>query len=386
MKPPEFYEGREQTYLKHFFLEKYLERVAYNILSFRNEFVFVDGFAGPWKSSNDALEDTSFVIALDQLRKIKDAKETQGKTAEMRCFFNEKNSTAFRELRKAAQSVTDIAVTATCQDFEELVPEIIRFIGKSFSLTFIDPTGWTGFSLNMIEPLLRLPGEALINLMFDHVNRFIESPNSTTAKSLDALFGDSDWYQEVERKCMEGEDREDAILAVYCERIRTSGNFEHVTSTRVLKPLSDRSYFHLIYATRHWKGLVEFRNVEKQAIDEQERVRDGAKLASKVAHTGQTEMFGTESGRVGPPSYAQKRTRQLELAATKARRLIAGAGVVKYEALLGEILEMPLVWESDIKAWLQDWVRDGTIRLPDLRGRERTPKTGHDLVWAATYE
>lgn len=35
MKPPEFYRGREQTYIKHFFLEKYLERVAWNISSFR---------------------------------------------------------------------------------------------------------------------------------------------------------------------------------------------------------------------------------------------------------------------------------------------------------------------------------------------------------------
>ena len=33
MRPLEFYRGREQTYVKHFFLEKYLERVAYNILS-----------------------------------------------------------------------------------------------------------------------------------------------------------------------------------------------------------------------------------------------------------------------------------------------------------------------------------------------------------------
>ncbi len=68
MKPPEFYRGREQTYLKHFFLEKYLERVAWNILSFRDEFVYVDGFSGPWKSEDEALEDTSFMIALNQLR------------------------------------------------------------------------------------------------------------------------------------------------------------------------------------------------------------------------------------------------------------------------------------------------------------------------------
>ncbi len=68
MKSPESYRGREQTYIKHFFLEKYLERVAWNIFSFRDEFVYVDGFSGPWKSEDETFEDTSFVIALKQLR------------------------------------------------------------------------------------------------------------------------------------------------------------------------------------------------------------------------------------------------------------------------------------------------------------------------------
>jgi len=79
MKSPEFYRGREQTYLKHFFLEKYLERVAWNILSFRDEFVYVDGFSGPWKSEDEALEDTSFMIALNQLRKVRQGLKERGR-------------------------------------------------------------------------------------------------------------------------------------------------------------------------------------------------------------------------------------------------------------------------------------------------------------------
>jgi hypothetical protein len=50
VKSPEYYRGREQTYLKHFFLERYLERVAYNIGWSAPEFVYVDGFSGPWRS------------------------------------------------------------------------------------------------------------------------------------------------------------------------------------------------------------------------------------------------------------------------------------------------------------------------------------------------
>ncbi len=54
MRPPEFYEGREQTFVKHLFLERYLEQVAFHVLWFRDDFVYVDGFSGPWRSEDCA--------------------------------------------------------------------------------------------------------------------------------------------------------------------------------------------------------------------------------------------------------------------------------------------------------------------------------------------
>jgi hypothetical protein len=67
VKTVEYYRGREQTYLKHFFLEKYLERVTYVIGYSYPEFVYVDGFSGPWRSQSEAFEDTSFMIAINRL-------------------------------------------------------------------------------------------------------------------------------------------------------------------------------------------------------------------------------------------------------------------------------------------------------------------------------
>ena len=46
MKSPEYYKGKEQTYLKHFFLEQYLETVALHIGYAQSEFVYVDCFSG----------------------------------------------------------------------------------------------------------------------------------------------------------------------------------------------------------------------------------------------------------------------------------------------------------------------------------------------------
>lgn len=36
--------------------------------------VYVDGFAGPWQSANEELEDTSFGIALNALHRAKEAR------------------------------------------------------------------------------------------------------------------------------------------------------------------------------------------------------------------------------------------------------------------------------------------------------------------------
>ena len=49
MKEVAYYKGKEQTYLKHFFLERYLETVAFHIGYSHREFVYVDCFSGPWR-------------------------------------------------------------------------------------------------------------------------------------------------------------------------------------------------------------------------------------------------------------------------------------------------------------------------------------------------
>ena len=184
MKPPEFYRGREQTYLKHLFLESYLEKVAYNIGSFDDDFVYVDGFSGPWKSADEEYGDTSFVIALQKLRQVRDGLRNASRNMKIRCLFIEKNGERFEELQGAISKVSDITVKALHGEFETRLPDIIRFIGRSFSLVFIDPTGWTGFSLANIKPVLQLRGEVIINFMYDFINRHIENPQPEIISTL----------------------------------------------------------------------------------------------------------------------------------------------------------------------------------------------------------
>jgi len=60
------YEGREQTLVKHFVLNAYLERFAHIIGFWADTITYVDCFSGPWRSRSPDLRDTSFAIARDE--------------------------------------------------------------------------------------------------------------------------------------------------------------------------------------------------------------------------------------------------------------------------------------------------------------------------------
>lgn len=379
MKPVESYRGREQTYLKHFFLERYLERVAYVIGYSHPEFVYVDGFSGPWKSEDEQFADTSFMIAIEKLREVRDGLARAGKRPRVRCLFVEKDRTAFKELEGAISEVADIEVKALHGTFESVIPDILSFVGRSFSLVFIDPTGWTGFGLSTIQPILQLKGEVLVNFMFDYVNRFLKHPSFEIESSIDEVFGGPVWRDGIDL----GVGRESAIVDIYRERLRSSGGFPYVTSTRILQPIAERSYFYLVYGTRHVKGLLEFRGVEKRFVSEQERVRVDAKRTNRVERSGQHELFDSATP-VGPPSFEDERSAQLDALAAEIRKFMCVRRSIRYDDVLAALLERPLLWESDIKGLVAKMQRDGKLDVEGLKARERTVKWGQGHVLVAT--
>lgn len=365
MKSIEYYRNREQTYLKHFFLERYLERVGFNICSFKGDFVYVDGFSGPWKSRDEQFEDTSFMIAIQELRKVREGIAKHGRRPPtIRCVFVEKDPKVFRELQHAVQGITDIEITPIPGEFEQVIPEVLKSIRQSFSLVFIDPTGWTGFGLQRITPILQhVPGEVILNFMFDYINR-------SFGVSFDDLFGGAGWDRSMP---------EEATIQLYSERMKVAGRFNHVTSTRILNPTSDRTYFYLVYGTRHWKGLLEFRKVEKRFAEEQELVRLTAKQQKRIDKTGQTEMFSDAVLSTTPRSLDQERQDQKEQALLRLKELLRRNDRIQYEEVLGSLLELPLVWQSDINEMIMT-LKGKELEVEGLQPRERTPKPGHWIV------
>jgi three-Cys-motif partner protein len=76
---PNLYVGREQTRVKHEILRRYLVRFAHIVGSRWDTISYVDGFSGPWRSQSERREDTSFSIAIEQLRHARSTIDPDGR-------------------------------------------------------------------------------------------------------------------------------------------------------------------------------------------------------------------------------------------------------------------------------------------------------------------
>jgi len=391
MSKEELYPGREQTLVKHIILENYLERFAHIIGHRWDTITYVDCFSGPWKSRSLKLEDTSFSIALAELRRARKThadptKVKNPKVLKLRCFFLEKDKAAYAKLDEFARSASDAEVRTRHATFEDSIANIHEFVRaggqNSFAFLFIDPTGWTGFPMETIAPLLRIqPGEVLVNFMTSFIRRVIESPDEATQASLDELFGR---HVPKERfKLLSGIDLDDALAEEYSRSIASVGDFKFVRTAIVLHPQIDKTHFHLIYATRHPKGVEVFKAAEKSAMKAMETARADAKQRKRET-SGQQDLF--ESDVLDSSHYDWLRERYTSRARQRVLAMMQAQPKVAYDDAWDSALTDPLVWESDLKTWIDEWRTEGLVRIPELVGRESVAKRGksHMLVWCGS--
>jgi three-Cys-motif partner protein len=139
------------------------------------------------------LSDTSFQIAINELRKVRDDLRGREINLTLRCLFVEIDDEAFFRLQEYVNKINDIQIKLIHGSFEDTIPEIVQFAkadNNMFTFTFIDPTGWKGFRMNNIRPLLKLPSsEVLINFMTDFIIRFIDDKRQEIKDTFIDLFG-----------------------------------------------------------------------------------------------------------------------------------------------------------------------------------------------------
>lgn len=375
------YAGKEQSQVKHEILRHYLERFAQIIFSKWESITYIDGFSGPWNSVSSDLRDSSFSIAVHQLRMAKASNRQRGKSVRARCFFVEQDTKAFATLDEFSKRQSDIDVQCRNSSFEDAIPEILSFLRAdpgTFAFTLIDPTGWTGFALDRIRPLLTtVPGEVLVNFMTSHITRYIDVPAVRT--QLIDMFGSAIPLAKI--GALRGLDRTDACVEEYCEALKATGSFAFVCPAMVLQPTRDRPHFHLIYATRKPQGLTVFKDAERKAMGFMEQARAAASQRQKST-AGQRQLFDAKEM---PPSqyYFDLRNRYLNRSKHSVQVQLQAEERMSYDEAWSLSLVRPLVWESDLKDWISTWQREGVVTIDGLKPRERVCKRGkgHFLVW-----
>lgn len=370
------YEDREQTEVKHRILERYLEAFAPIVGSWAADIAYVDCLAGPWRSASPNLTDTSFARAIGTLRQARLALRLRGKTPSFRCLLIELDVVAFRRLEEYGAAVEDVEVTTKNWDFAAHIPEIVAFAKErrnSFPFIFIDPTGWELATIDLIRPLLQLnPGEVLINLMTSWITRFLSDPS----KGFDRLFG----QEEVERiRSLPAEQQEEELVRTYAGAVRRAGGFKYVCNLPVMKPDQDAFHFHMVYGTRHAKGVEVFKSMEQTVIPFMHRTRAAAQARRRLERTSQPGLFGAEA------TYREQKfslLRQNNLAAAKSAvaAMLERQADTLYDDIWAESMQYAAVMEEDVRNWIDEWDKQGKIKIENMQAGRRVVQRGKNIT------
>ena len=344
------YTDREQTQAKHFILRGYLQELAFKVLR-HWDIVYIDGFSGPWESTRDDLLDTSFMIAIGVLKEAQRIIETQtGLRRRIRCFFSEENAAAYHKMASAVAAYhkpsEKFEIKTFHGKFVEAVGEIRPFIGRSFPLVFIDPTGWTGYPFAKIAPLF-VSGkcEVLINFMYEHVNRFLTHPDPKIIASLDPILGGPGWQGRLDPAMKPGP----AVEKLFRETLQAAGKFAFVVSTRIDKSTQERPHFFLAYGTKDRAGLKAFREVEYSALRTHARSRSAAMVRKREEKHGNRDLFADHEADLREASVDDLVNEQKGLAKERLLQLLGEEGPQLFSRVVEVLLQAFMLRETDVK-------------------------------------
>jgi three-Cys-motif partner protein len=313
------YQGRQPAYVKHTFMDKYLPALIGRVGNYTfDSFVYVDGFAGPWRSTaGEKFDDTSFGIALKHMTALKEAFAVRDRQVHMKAILVEKDDATFAALEKAVASYPAIECLPLQGEFEDQIPRIQSEIPRdAFSFVLVDPKGFP--DMERVFPLLARPNsEALINFMFDFANRFAGTELIPALEKWLSSDGDTTWRAEVD--ALAKIDRENRLEELAVEKLRREARYAFSPVISVDKPLQDRTLYKLIFLTRHPNGLEVFRAGENAALQAQASSRTKSKAAAREEKTGMGDFFGAQSDVPNDRSSVRLRVGEAEA----RRRLIA---------------------------------------------------------------
>lgn len=264
-----FNEQKEQSSIKARIVEKYFWAWAKVItatlgriekqtnLQYKQKIAYIDLFAGPGRYQ-DGSESTP-------LRVLETAIKEPELQDRLLTLFNDADENNTQSLQEAINSITNInkLKNQPIVKNHEVGEEIVKAFDENRlvpTLFFVDPWGYKGLSLQLINSVVRNWGcDCIFFFNYNRINMGLG--NKVVKLHMDSLFGEerSETLRE-QLKLMLPHERELTIVEAICEALKEMGG-EYVLPFCFKQESGKRTSHHLIFVSKHVKGYEIMKDI-----------------------------------------------------------------------------------------------------------------------------
>lgn len=269
MKQDRFFNrSRDWSHRKHRLLRKYLIPFSAKLGSWNINVFCIDGFAGVGRYG-DQTDGSPLIMA-----QMADECLTWKKPVSLRIINVEAKHAHFDELVRNTQSWAIRGIVKNIQGkFGEVAPSIVREIGTSPALFFIDPYGPSKAPFYDLLPILKRnvkATELIINFDADGLRRLADRIQKnvrtirglkgaeTTIGLVSKILGTDSWIKEFETGELSTQEREDVLLKAYLNKL-SEFNY-YVVAYPIREAIGKAPKYYIVFCTRHLDGIMLWNN------------------------------------------------------------------------------------------------------------------------------
>ena len=245
-----FDESKEQSLVKTTIVEKYFWAWAKVIKKHSKKIAYIDLFAGPGRFKDGTL--STPLLILEKAIQDNDLRTM------LVTIFNDMNSDFTNTLKSAIQELPGIETLKYPPKIytEEVGGKIVNQFEQIQlvpTLFFVDPWGYKGLSLRLINSVLKNWGCDCI-FFFNYIRINMGLSNPVVKEHMNALFGISRGKTLREKlELLNSTERELAIIEELAQALKEMGG-KYVLPFRFRDERGNRTTHHLIFVSKHFKG------------------------------------------------------------------------------------------------------------------------------------
>lgn len=268
-----FDEQTEQSLVKSTIVSKYFDVWASVITqtqgktkNFTKKIAYIDLFAGPGRYRDGTISTPVMIIQ----------KAIEKYNRNLVCLFNDKDDNNANTLKNVINNIAGIEKLiykpqVYSHEVGTEIVEMFESLNLIPTLFFVDPWGYKGLSLKLINSVIKNWGcDCIFFLNYNRINMGIS--NLSVKLHMDALFGE-DRAEKVREKllqCSTPENREFMIIEELCAALKDLGG-KFTLPFRFRSPQGKRTSHHLIFVSKAFKGYEIMKDImakESSSSDE----------------------------------------------------------------------------------------------------------------------